>query len=65
MEKNFHFILSLKGGLQRTRNRVLEKKWRKECHGGTTTLRMIPDPDFLSYKFYQVRFGKFHTYETA
>lgn len=41
------------------------EKWRKECHGGTTTLRMIPDPDFLSYKFYQVRFGKFHTYETA
>lgn len=38
------------------------EKWRKECHGGTTTLRMIPDPDFLSYKFYQVRFGKFHTY---
>lgn len=41
------------------------EKWRKECHGGTTTLRMIPDPDFLSYKFYRVRFGKFHTYETA
>lgn len=28
--KKFHFILSLKGGLQRTRNRVLEKRmpWR-------------------------------------
>lgn len=38
------------------------EKWRKECHGGTTTLRMIPDPDFLSYKFYQVRFGKFHNF---
>lgn len=31
MEKKFHFILPLKGGLQRTRNRVLERNGEKNA----------------------------------